>query len=173
MRSGARRSARRRPSQKGSVRRAEKPIATPGRMACAMASPIRLMRRSIRNTPIGARRAKAQTCRPARGGRTRIRRRRDQEIVEHAAHAGSATAQASACSSNASHMRRALPDSPAVSTSAVSPQATGSRASSSVCGKPRLHEVDVMQRREHRAALRCASAAPARAGRRWCLRRSR
>ena len=32
-----------------------KPIAAPGRMACAIASPIRLMRRSIRNTPIGAR----------------------------------------------------------------------------------------------------------------------
>ena len=31
----------------------KKPIAAPGRMACAMASPIRLMRRSIRKTPIG------------------------------------------------------------------------------------------------------------------------
>ena len=31
-----------------------KPIAAPGRIACAIASPIRLMRRSIRNTPIGA-----------------------------------------------------------------------------------------------------------------------
>ena len=30
-----------------------KPIATPGRMACDSASPIRLIRRSIRNTPIG------------------------------------------------------------------------------------------------------------------------
>ena len=31
-----------------------KPMATPGRIACDSASPIRLMRRSIRNTPIGA-----------------------------------------------------------------------------------------------------------------------
>ena len=31
-----------------------KPAATPGRMACDMASPIRLMRRSTRNTPNGA-----------------------------------------------------------------------------------------------------------------------
>ena len=31
-----------------------KPIAAPGRIACAMASPTRLIRRSIRNTPIGA-----------------------------------------------------------------------------------------------------------------------
>jgi len=31
-----------------------KPTAAPGRMACAMASPTRLIRRSIRNTPIGA-----------------------------------------------------------------------------------------------------------------------
>ena len=31
-----------------------KPIAAPGRIACAMASPTRLMRRSIRNTPTGA-----------------------------------------------------------------------------------------------------------------------
>ena len=31
-----------------------KPIATPGKIACDSASPIRLMRRSIRNTPIGA-----------------------------------------------------------------------------------------------------------------------
>src|SRR5262245_13889492 len=30
-----------------------KPMAAPGRIACAMASPTRLMRRSIRNTPIG------------------------------------------------------------------------------------------------------------------------
>ena len=30
-----------------------KPIAAPGRIACAIASPTRLMRRSIRNTPIG------------------------------------------------------------------------------------------------------------------------
>ena len=32
---------------------ARKPIATPGRMACDIASPTRLMRRSIRNTPTG------------------------------------------------------------------------------------------------------------------------
>ena len=31
-----------------------KPIATPGKIACDSASPIRLMRRSIKNTPIGA-----------------------------------------------------------------------------------------------------------------------
>ena len=31
-----------------------KPIAAPGRIAWAMASPIRLMRRNSRNTPIGA-----------------------------------------------------------------------------------------------------------------------
>ena len=31
-----------------------KPIAAPGRIACAIASPTRLIRRSIRNTPIGA-----------------------------------------------------------------------------------------------------------------------
>ena len=30
-----------------------KPIAAPGRIACAIASPTRLMRRSIRNTPTG------------------------------------------------------------------------------------------------------------------------
>ena len=30
-----------------------KPIAAPSRIACAIASPTRLMRRSIRNTPIG------------------------------------------------------------------------------------------------------------------------
>src|ERR1051325_7329027 len=31
-----------------------KPAATPGRMACDIASPMRLIRRSIRNTPTGA-----------------------------------------------------------------------------------------------------------------------
>ncbi|MNR26281.1 hypothetical protein D3C85_1434830 [compost metagenome] len=30
------------------------PAATPGKMACDMASPIKLMRRSTRNTPSGA-----------------------------------------------------------------------------------------------------------------------
>ena len=32
----------------------KKPIAAPGKIACAMASPTRLIRRSIRNTPMGA-----------------------------------------------------------------------------------------------------------------------
>ena len=44
------------------------PIATPGKIACDSASPIRLMRRSIKNTPIG-RRAERQRKRrrPAPG----------------------------------------------------------------------------------------------------------
>ena len=46
-----------------------------------------------------------------------------------------ATTQASACSSKASHIRRAFSMFSGVSTSAVAPQATGSRASSSVSGK--------------------------------------
>ena len=47
------------------------------------------------------------------------------------------------------HAARAFEIS-AVSTSPVAPQATGSRASSSVCGKF-AHQIDVVQRREHRA----------------------
>ena len=40
-----------------------KPIAAPGRMACAMASPTRLMRRSIRKTRPDRHRARARACR--------------------------------------------------------------------------------------------------------------
>src|SRR5688572_22340951 len=53
-------------------------------------------------------------------------------LSQHRVHYA-ATTQASACSSNASHMRRALTMLSCVSTSAVAPQATGSRASSSAC----------------------------------------
>ncbi len=44
-----------------------KPSATPGRMAWAMASPIRLMPRSIRNTPMGG--AASERARPATAAR--------------------------------------------------------------------------------------------------------
>ncbi len=50
-------------------------------------------------------------------------------------------------------MRRAFSMFSAVSTSAVSPQATGSRASSSVSGKFALHHIEVVQRRQHGALL--------------------
>ena len=47
---------------------ARNPIAAPGRMACAIASPTRLMRRSIRNTPTGpALKRERQHGRPASG----------------------------------------------------------------------------------------------------------
>ena len=66
-----------------------------------------------------------------------IGERRDQGVVDQCqadrAHAAS-TAQASACSSKASHMRRALLRFSAVKTSRVAPQATGSRASRRLCG---------------------------------------
>ena len=53
-----------------------------------------------------------------------------------------------ACSSNASHMRRALSRFSAVSTSAVAPHATGSRASSSVSGN-----IDLTRSRSCSAAI--------------------
>ncbi len=52
-RRAARRSSRRSSSARSAGRRAGSPAAAPGRMAWAMASPVRLMRRSIRNTPTG------------------------------------------------------------------------------------------------------------------------
>ena len=61
-----------------------KPIAAPGRMACAMASPIRLMRRSIRNTPIGgAPSDSANTADQRAAHEFEIGERRDQRVVEH------------------------------------------------------------------------------------------
>ena len=42
-----------------------KPIAAPGRIACAMASPTRLMRRSIRNTPMAPAPTRIATFSPA------------------------------------------------------------------------------------------------------------
>src|SRR5436189_196544 len=51
------------------------------------------------------------------------------EIIVHGECDHAATTQASACSSNASHMRRALVMLSGVSTVAVAPQATDSRAS--------------------------------------------
>ena len=61
-----------------------KPMAAPGRMACAMASPIRLMRRSIRNTPIGAgaeRQRKGADQRAAH--ELEVGERSDEDVVEH------------------------------------------------------------------------------------------
>ena len=118
-----------------------KPTAAPGRMACAMASPTRLMRRSIRNTPIGpAPSANASTPASARRMNSNSANGaiRNSYIDGNPVQSGrgfGASTHSAACSSNASHMRRAASRFSAVSTVAVRPQATGSRASSSVSGK--------------------------------------
>src|SRR6516225_11292395 len=67
----------------------------------------------------------------------KIRERSDQIVVQHRLCLiySAATAQVSAASSKASHMRRVLFRFSAVSTSRVGPQATGSRASNNVSGK--------------------------------------
>ena len=117
-----------------------------------MASPIRLMRRSIRNTPTGgAPSASAKRADQRAAHEFEVGERRDQGVVEHKRRHAASTAQASACSSNASHMRRALLRFSAVKTSRVAPQATGSRASSRLCGKRRFHQIDVVQGCKHRA----------------------
>ena len=125
-----------------------------------MASPTRLMRRSIRNTPIGpAPSASANVPASAAAHELELGERGDEEVV-HGNHdatdlmpQSAAPRIRAACSSNASHMRRAVSRFSAVSTVAVRPQATGSRASSSVSGKFASHEIDVVQRREHGALL--------------------
>ena len=103
-----------------------------------MASPIRLMRRSIRNTPIGG--APSDSARQP----TSARRMKENSmkgwvtasIMPAAARAeASSRSQISACSSNASTSWRDFKRLAGVSTLRVSPQATTSRAISSVMGK--------------------------------------
>ncbi len=96
-----------------------KPIAAPGKIACAMASPIRLMRRSIRNTPIGAAPSDSANA-PASA------RRMNSYSAKGAirrSYIGQAT-QACAVSSKASHICRAFSRLAAVSTLLVGPHST-------------------------------------------------
>jgi hypothetical protein len=149
-----------------------KPSAAPGRIACAMASPIRLIRRSIRNTPIGA-------------GAERERQRADQRAAHEFELANGAMRSrrssrrlASRRSAGGGLLVERLAHAPrravvGVSTSAVSPQATGSRASSSACGKFACARVRDRAAPRSRCASPRASAAPARADRRTSWRRWR
>ena len=108
-----------------------------------------------------------------------IGERRDQGVVDHVLRAGrsefhaASTAQASACSSKASHMRRALLRFSAVKTSRVAPQATGSRASSRLCGKDRFDQIDVVKGGKHGALFAVPAPHQVRAGPRRFLHRWR
>ncbi len=151
---------------------ARNPIATPGRMACAMASPTRLIRRSIRNTPIGpalnaSARIAASVCR-TEGSASGSSKKLDSMGLKPLR----ARRMSAAWSSKASHIRRDLFMFSAVSTSCG--RAPGDRLARE---QERLREACpdeayVVERRQHGAALAVPAAAPDRAGpwrrvRRW------
>ena len=117
------------PSERPATR---KPTAAPGRIAWAIASPVRLMRRSIRNTPTGVAPTEiAMQPISARRMKPKSGEGLDDEFPHHAAlrpHTCGGPAQAS-------HICRARNWFSAVSTFAVGPWATSSRASIRVRGK--------------------------------------
>ena len=162
-----------------------KPTAAPGRIACAMASPVRLMRRSIRNTPTGAAAERERDRADQRAPHElELGEGRDEEVVASSTSCRAAArhrrrrrrrcARRPHAASYASTMRRALQE-------VLGGQHLGGRRPrrpararcSSVCGKMRLHQVEIVQHGEHGAALRRASGARGRAGRRWSWRRWR
>ena len=137
------------------------------------------MRRSIRKTPIGPRAERQRHRADQRAAHElELGEGRDEEIVGHGKRSG-CTARRSAAGARRlgsipglDHAAR-LQQVSGVSTSAVAPQATGSRASSRRLGKMRRARRRDRAARRRPCAPRRASAARDRGGRPWSWRRSR
>ena len=157
-RAGRRRGPRpaRRASSPASERPAtRKPTAAPGRIACAMASPVSDMRRSIRNTPIGpAPSASVTEPTSARRMNSNSAKGAISSVVEHhgpAVRPPLAQAAAPGCPRPRSCGGRAA----GLGRQHVGRRAPGdvSRASSRRSGKWLAHDVEVVQHGDDRARL--------------------
>ena len=157
----------------GTDRRSDSPSAAPGRMAWAMASPVRLRRRSIRITPTGvAAERQGQTTHQRSSHEAELDKGADDQLQDHGP-ARSARRQnrrlrrrARASAGHESAARRCR-------TSAVG--APGDRLAGQQQG---LREVGAGRdpgrgSRPPRSVPRRASAAPGRSGPPWCAHRRR